>query len=819
MVKALIPAQATTLAPQVSTFNPTAADTGSSYQQRSQHSELHLQRERQQQTQKVYKKRKVSSLEKRQQQLQTITSFLNKISYDHLSLQILSPFLSDKVASSHFRNFSTDKDLLDRFARLRANSQATDTVSTHLPVPSNFELPPDSTPQPSPPTSATDSNIPSPISYSMSLDLANAAAKGPLEFFPLPGTAGAPYFDGKDISDHIRTWCQLTKAWDVNKRIERFPDYCSKDIGRYIRSLESFKSANDWDGFEEVLKEEYKDEDQDQKRFTEQYLKQSAKLTYKKKPLNSAEYRRYIHEFSAIVTVLILEESISKLQTIKVFLRGFEDGIGNKICRKLNIRIDKPQTLKPITFEKVKEEAVKVVAAGKSQMAKLREEEEDCEVEQDKDTAKAETTTKQVPTSKAPTFKAATEVQQLVEMMNQMKLNQVKMMERIEKGPPSAHKTHWQPGEFRPQNRTGAEIPREQSFRGCYGCGGTGHSIQTCEKLERYVQRNMAHKGYKGLQTGVRGDSDSIPLIRPEIAGDMPYCQQIDAWMLKKESEVVEPQQPTSSSNLQQVSSHPSIGQQSAVSMESLFGGSHPSAVVASLTQAQEEYMDIAEDIANRDGYLKRGEKAVIGVMNGEEVLTGYLEPKRARVGGPMAEKELPKAKRVTPNNNERGQLNPNPTPTYPQPFPPPPQVVIQPRPNPSPPVATAPGTQFPVPFQPTAPQQQPFVTIIPEKKVRKAPVKKKTIQKDMKKEVVRSSLKVEKQSVEKGSRELCNTTLPWGTGQLQISLTFKEAGKVRTVKLGDLLALAAPKPHDGGYLADVAASPSPRMSVQIGDA
>ena len=54
--------------------------------------------------------------------------------------------------------------------------------------------------------------------------------------FPLPDQVGAPYFDGKDVTDFLIKWEDLTLDWSDDRRIKKIPLYSDQLIGRYLKT-------------------------------------------------------------------------------------------------------------------------------------------------------------------------------------------------------------------------------------------------------------------------------------------------------------------------------------------------------------------------------------------------------------------------------------------------------------------------------------------------------------------------------------------------------------------------------------------------------
>ena len=115
--------------------------------------------------------------------------------------------------------------------------------------------------------------------------------------FPLPHQVGAPYFDGKNVTDFLIKWGDLTLDWSEGKRIKRIPVHSDKLIGRYLKTRPSYTGA-DWDEFNDALLEEFKDDDEEQKRSTEAYLQCLVQDIRKEKNPTAGRYRVFIFEFA-----------------------------------------------------------------------------------------------------------------------------------------------------------------------------------------------------------------------------------------------------------------------------------------------------------------------------------------------------------------------------------------------------------------------------------------------------------------------------------------------------------------------------------------
>ena len=112
--------------------------------------------------------------------------------------------------------------------------------------------------------------------------------------FPFPGQSGAPFFDGKNITQFLTMWEDLTLEWPEEIKIKKIPPYCKNTMGKYIRTPPSFDRGN-WANFKTEVLEEFKDDDEEQQKYTVAYLRKSVQQIRKSK---DADYRAFILDFT-----------------------------------------------------------------------------------------------------------------------------------------------------------------------------------------------------------------------------------------------------------------------------------------------------------------------------------------------------------------------------------------------------------------------------------------------------------------------------------------------------------------------------------------
>jgi len=164
-----------------------------------------------------------------------------------------------------------------------------------------------------------------------------------LTLFPLPYQMGAPFFDGKDVSDFILQWEDLTMEWLDGPRIKKVPLYCEKIIGKYVKTLGTYIRGNNWEGFVAELKSEFKDDDSEQQYNTEAFLENMVQQMRQQDP-SVSEYRSFIFEYAERLSLLVQKSVISAHTWVVMFLQAFPDRIGDKLCKRCSIDIDKLAT-------------------------------------------------------------------------------------------------------------------------------------------------------------------------------------------------------------------------------------------------------------------------------------------------------------------------------------------------------------------------------------------------------------------------------------------------------------------------------------------
>jgi len=192
-----------------------------------------------------------------------------------------------------------------------------------------------------------------------------------LTLFPLPHQIGAPFFDGKHVSDFILEWEDLTMDWLYEPCIKKVPLYCEKIIGKYVKTLRTYIRGNNWEGFVAELKSEFKDDDSKQQRNTEAFLQNMVQqMRQQQQDPSVSEYRLFIFEYAERSSLLVQKSVISAHTWVFIFLQVFSNRIGDKLCKRCNINIDELATTTNV-WNILKTEALKICTREDSQMNKL----------------------------------------------------------------------------------------------------------------------------------------------------------------------------------------------------------------------------------------------------------------------------------------------------------------------------------------------------------------------------------------------------------------------------------------------------------------
>ena len=136
---------------------------------------------------------------------------------------------------------------------------------------------------------------------------------------PYPGSPGAPFFKGSNITDFLESYSRMCTDYQVDEqeKIKRLSWYCELFTGKYIETLIS-SSRTSWAAIRKVLREEYKDQDLNQQMNSICFLE-----IYKTKSrFDTADVLQYCRQFSAISRYLISKRKLDSFTQFRWFLQG-----------------------------------------------------------------------------------------------------------------------------------------------------------------------------------------------------------------------------------------------------------------------------------------------------------------------------------------------------------------------------------------------------------------------------------------------------------------------------------------------------------------
>ena len=156
---------------------------------------------------------------------------------------------------------------------------------------------------------------------------------------PFPGQEGAPFFDGKNVTQFMNVWEDLTINWPDEMRIRKVPLYYQMLMGKYIKTLPSFKAVGErdttWADFKNEVLEEFRDDNEEQQKYTEGYLQRAA-LSVRGNG-GSAEYRAFVLGVCEKAELFLGKGVISEYRRVTLFLLAFSDKVGDKLCKKCKL--------------------------------------------------------------------------------------------------------------------------------------------------------------------------------------------------------------------------------------------------------------------------------------------------------------------------------------------------------------------------------------------------------------------------------------------------------------------------------------------------
>ena len=188
-----------------------------------------------------------------------------------------------------------------------------------------------------------------------------SCSAAPMDYFPIimpyPGTLGAPFFDGQNITHFLDLYSQLCSDYRLSEseKIIRLPWYCEFFTGNYIKIL--IRGA-DWTAVRAILRREYKKNDLDQLINSREFLE----ALKKKARFEDDDLMHYCQLFTSISRELVLRTRLDLYPQYRWFLQGLPERVVMEIFHRHDIDLEDNDNL---DFEDLLEKALVIVKRRK----------------------------------------------------------------------------------------------------------------------------------------------------------------------------------------------------------------------------------------------------------------------------------------------------------------------------------------------------------------------------------------------------------------------------------------------------------------------
>lgn len=373
------------------------------------------------------------------------------------------------------------------------------------------------------------------------LQSGRGGSHGPYTILPLPGQAGAPMFDGTDVSVFVYIWENLTLEWSDEQKIKRLVSYCDPMIGKYVKTYDVYRT-DDWEAFKARLIEDFKGSDST---FTKKYLHKLISDLKKKSDPSAGDYRAFIMEYSDTSDVLVQKGILGKFNRIQLFLTAFSVKVGDKPIKKCGIDPDDAGKCED-KWEEVKQAAMEWLDYRGSPMRELlREEAEEPIVDED-ETPIVKVLNNESSARKEKEKKIVEMMDEIVNLLKELRLQQVEAqrcareealkwdlelaeLKRLATSTPKPKSSQqlYNPNQY---GRPGSQgnVPR---IRGCYWDGGM-HRRDECKALKVAIERGEVHYQGASLFLG-QGGTEVIRVPYPTMGDDGQVSEWQEDWVRK----------------------------------------------------------------------------------------------------------------------------------------------------------------------------------------------------------------------------------------------------------------------------------------------
>ena len=192
---------------------------------------------------------------------------------------------------------------------------------------------------------------------------------------PYPGSPGAPYFEGSNITDFLDSYSRMCTDYQVDEqeKIKRLSWYCELFTGKYIETLIS-SSGTSWAALRKALREEYKDQDLNQQMNSRRFLE-----IYKSKSRSeTADVLQYCRQFSAISRNLVAKGKLDTFTQSRWFIQGLPSDLQMEMFCRYSLDPDDDLNM---DFEDLLKKAMGLLGAKKKLASMVQVEKESQGVE------------------------------------------------------------------------------------------------------------------------------------------------------------------------------------------------------------------------------------------------------------------------------------------------------------------------------------------------------------------------------------------------------------------------------------------------------
>jgi hypothetical protein len=362
--------------------------------------------------------------------------------------------------------------------------------------------------------------------------------------FPSPGTPGAPYFNGANISEFLQRFHQLgvERGLSESDMMEKLPSYCEFAHRFHIEGTEGFKTK-DWEMLKKQLLKDYWRNDTRQQMYSRTYLEMY-------KDVNRTEQDdvlTYCRNFNAISAELVAQNQLDGLTRALWFLKGLPKKLQKRVMHHEKIDLRNASAL---DYEKIYKRATETQETADTQDY----------LHHGQELVKEVISLNAVPKRTDPVIVQTDGTFPVVPMVSneftdrskskpksETKMNEDRVMDELTKklealtlavtalvsannqqltpcGQPQAgQQLAPRPTQIlpRPPSQPPAGPrplynPTNQPEITCFGCGKLGHGTRRCPEINALLARNVIHRNEQGrICEGPEGsDGDEIAFTR-----------------------------------------------------------------------------------------------------------------------------------------------------------------------------------------------------------------------------------------------------------------------------------------------------------------